>query len=108
MSEASQKNESSAARVAVSPEVVFQQLDDEIVLLNLKNENYYSLDDVGARMWQLLAEHGEVATVVERLEQEYDTDGATLRRDLLELISRLQEAGLLTTESQATESAKED
>lgn len=108
MDEASEKNELSAGRVAVSTDVVFQQLDDEIVLLNLSNENYYSLDDVGARMWQLLAEHGEVGPVVERLTEEFDADETTLRRDLLELIAKLQEAGLLTVEAQAIESAKED
>ena len=107
MSEASEKN-GSLGRVAVSPDIVFQQLDDEIVLLNLGNENYYSLDDVGARMWQLLAEYGDVGVVLERLEQEFDADKKTLRSDLLDLIANLQEAGLLTIESQTITSAKED
>jgi hypothetical protein len=83
-------------RVAIPPAVLFQELEGECVLLNLDTERYYSLDDVGTRMWQLLAEHGDVATVVEQLLAEYDVDEATLRQDLVDLIGKLSEAGLVT------------
>ena len=43
----------------VTEDVLFQTVYDEAVLLNLNNDRYYGLDNVGARMWQLLAEHGE-------------------------------------------------
>ena len=85
-------------RIMLSPEVFFQELEGEAVLLDLHNEYYYSLDDVGTRMWQLLVEHREVATVVERLLAEYDVDEATLRRDLAQLIAALADAGLVTVE----------
>jgi hypothetical protein len=64
-------------------------------LLNLETERYYSLDDVATRMWQLLAEHGDVGTVVEQLLAEYDADKATLHRDLANLIAELAEEGLI-------------
>ena len=85
-------------RITLSPEVFFQELEGEAILLDLHNEYYYSLDDVGTRMWQLLVEHGDVATVVERLLAEYDVDEATLRRDLAQLIAALADAGLVTVE----------
>lgn len=37
-------------RVEISPEVLFQELQGEAVLLNLTSERYYGLDDVGMRM----------------------------------------------------------
>jgi hypothetical protein len=82
----------------MSPNVLFQDLGDESVLLSLDNDRYYGLDDVGTRMWQLLAEHSDVATVISHLLGEYagQVDEATLRRDLGELIAKLAEAGLLT------------
>lgn len=55
--------------VSCSPDVLFRELDSEGVLLDLETERYYTLDDIGARMWQLLHEH-EADTdpeVVERL-----------------------------------------
>ena len=86
-------------RVAIPPDVLSRELDDEGVLLNLETERYYTLDDVGIRMWQLLAEHGDVETVVAQLLDEYDVEQATLRHDLADLIAGLVEADLMTVET---------
>ena len=84
--------------VTISPNVLFQELDGEAILLNLQNEHYYSLKESGVRMWQLLAEHGDVATVTEQLLEEYDVEEATLNRDLTNLIAWLTERGLVKAE----------
>lgn len=69
-----------------------------MVLLHLKTERYYGLDETGTRMWQLLEEHGETAPVVQQLLAEYEIDEATIRRDLAMLIERFAESGLLTVQ----------
>jgi hypothetical protein len=88
-------------RVTVSPNVLFQQLEDESVLLNLNNDRYYGLDDVGTRMWALLSEHGDVATALGHLSVEYgaEVDDAVLRHDLGELIRNLVTAGLISADT---------
>lgn len=75
--------------------VVFQQVEGEMILLDLNAEKYFSLDEVGARIWQLLGEHGDVEDVVRAMLAEFDVDAPTLRRDLDELLERLAAAGLL-------------
>ena len=87
------------ARVAIPPDVLFRELDGESVLLDLQSERYYSLDDVGTRMWELLAECGDVAMVVEQMMEGYDVDEATLHRDLANLINQLAEEGLLSVQT---------
>jgi hypothetical protein len=89
-------NPSLPTQVEISPEALFQELEGETVLLNLQNERYYGLDDVGTRMWQLLAENGDVAAAFAQLLKEYDVDAVRLEADLATLIGRLAEAGLLT------------
>lgn len=89
-------NSTLPARVSIPTEVIFQILHEECVLLNMATETYYGLDEVGARMWQLLAEHGEIATVLTHLRAYYDADEATLRRDLAALIEKLCAEGLLS------------
>jgi len=84
--------------VSFSPDVLFRELDGEGVLLDLETEQYYTLDDIGVRMWQLLHENKEVELVVAPLLGEYDVDEATLRQDLAKLIARLSEAGLIVVE----------
>ncbi|MSP13538.1 MAG: PqqD family protein [Chloroflexi bacterium] len=85
-------------RVIVAPDVLFQKLDQESVLLDLKREIYYGLDDVGTSMWQLLVDLGEIPAVLQQLRIEYEVDEETLRADLAGLISQLAEEGLLAVE----------
>ena len=79
----------------MSPDVLFRELEGESVLLNLETEQYYVLEDVGTRMWQLLAQHGEVDAVIPQLMNEYDVSEDTVRGDLVALIEALAAAGLV-------------
>jgi hypothetical protein len=88
-------NEAIPARVGLTDFVIFQKLNNEAVLLNLKTQNYYGLDDVGASMWNLLLEDGDVETAVEKLKLIYAADESVLRRDLHFLIRELLSLDLL-------------
>ena len=82
-------------QVAPANEVIYQDLSGECVLLNMANEKYYGLDDVGAKMWQVLAEDGNTATMLGKLQAYYAVDATTLQQDLAELIAKLQHEGLV-------------
>lgn len=81
--------------LVVSDEVLFRELEEEAVLLDLKSGRYYGLDTVGRRIWVLLGELGTPRLVMARMEEEYEVDSERLRRDLLELIAKLASNGLL-------------
>ncbi|MEP6714996.1 MAG: PqqD family protein [Terriglobia bacterium] len=83
------------AAVEIGEAVIFQTLEDEVVLLNMTSQEYYGLDDVGATMWNLLIEHRDVETVVGKLKDIYDADETRLRQDLLTLVQKLVEVDLL-------------
>lgn len=82
-------------KVRISPDVVFQELDGETVLLDPRAERYYALDDVGTRFWRLLQEHGDPDLVVTAMLAEFEVDEPTLRSDLDALLARLSAAGLV-------------
>ncbi len=85
-------------QVIPKPDVLFQPLNDESILLDLYTEQYYSLDDVGTRMWELFKVHGNVDTVIQHLLDIYNVEEEDLRRDLAGLIDKLAAAKLITTE----------
>jgi coenzyme PQQ synthesis protein D (PqqD) len=87
---------SSSVRVRTAPGVITQAVEDALVLLRLESEVYYELDDVGARIWQLLGERGNADAIVPELLEEYDVEEAKLRNDVSRLVSELGNAGLLT------------
>jgi coenzyme PQQ synthesis protein D (PqqD) len=38
-----------------SPKIIYEKFDDEVIIVNLENGSYYSVDQSGARIWMLLA-----------------------------------------------------
>jgi hypothetical protein len=82
--------------VAIPDSVLYQELEEEAVLLNMANQQYYGLNDVGAQMWRSLTEAGSIAAAEDRLVEMYEIERLTLRSDLEALVRALLEAGLLT------------
>jgi hypothetical protein len=83
------------SRVHIPENVLFHDLGGESVLLNLDSGKYYGLDPVGTQMWNLLAERGQVEPVYQAMLDEYEVSEDKLQTDLLELVERLAEQGLL-------------
>lgn len=88
-----------SAQVAftVSSEVLCSEVDGCLVLLNMENETYYSLNAVGSRVWRLLEQQVASPGIVEAMLEVYDVEEVRLQRDLDELLKRLSDAGLLRT-----------
>jgi hypothetical protein len=82
-------------RVRIPARVQYRRVRDEIALVDLDTGAYFGLDECGARMWELLAESGDLHRVVARMQDEYDVAPIQLRDDLLRLVEQLRAAGLL-------------
>jgi len=82
----------------IAPEhVMFRELDGEAVLLNLQNEVYYGLDEVGTRMWQLLTTSDSLQAAMDTMLEEFDVSPETLEQDMAKMIKELKSNGLLET-----------
>jgi hypothetical protein len=88
-------NDMLPSNVQIGDSVIYQRLKDEMVVLNIDNQHYYSLDDVGVSMWEALLEDGNIEAATARLRGLYQVDKATLRTDLESLVRDLLAAGLL-------------
>lgn len=80
----------------ISDQVISQEVSGETVLLDLASENYFGLDEVGTRVWQLLNENGHLEQVFTTMLEEFDVDESTLQDDLGDLFTALQAQGLVT------------
>ena len=81
------------------PDILFQQVDDEGVLLSLEDEVYFGMNEPAARIWQLLqAGPCTEATLVADLAVAYpDVARATIAADVAELLLELTGNGLVVT-----------
>ena len=72
------------------PDVAFQDLRGEAVIVDLASGNYFGLNEVGPRVWQLVDEGHEESKIVDILTSEYEADRATIARDVARLLDDLR------------------
>ena len=82
--------------VRVNPEVLFQDLDGEAVLLHLGSGVYFGLDEVGARIWSLLAKGADLRAIARTVASEYVVDEDRCAADLLDLVTELEKHALVS------------
>lgn len=85
-----QKQLVSLSSVAVaSSELISANLDGEVIILGYKSGAYYSLDQVGGFVWELLQDPRKVSDLRDAILEEYDVELAQCERDLLALLEEL-------------------
>jgi hypothetical protein len=87
--------------ITLSPDVISQEVSGETVLLDLESENYFGLDEVGTRIWQLIKETNDLKAIYDTLLTEYDVKEERLQQDLDTLLSEISGLGLITLEQQS-------
>ena len=82
--------------ITVNPDVISHEVSGETVILDLNSENYFGLDEVGTRIWQLIEEKGNLQAIVDQLLSEYDVDEDQLLEDLEALLTQVADIGLVS------------
>lgn len=72
-----------------------QRASDTPILLNIDSGQYYVLNDVGGRIWELCDGIRSVAEIITILCQEYEAPAETVTADVLELVTELVNENLL-------------
>lgn len=82
-------------RYAASPDAVFAAPPGGGVVLHMRTKRYYSLNESGALIWQLVHSGCAVRAVVEQLVVCYAVDAGTAERAVDRLLDDLVRNGLL-------------
>lgn len=82
-------------------QVIAQKASSDFLLFDMNDGNYYSLNEVGCRIWELCDGNYSVAQLIETLAAEYDAPAETLAQDVWELIETLQSRKLIVETVQA-------
>lgn len=77
------------ATVVAASELASVDLEDEAAILNLKSGIYFGLNEVGARVWQLLQQPRTAGQVRDALLAEYDVAPERWEQDLQTLLQDL-------------------
>lgn len=83
-----------ARRLRRSAEVVSAADGDRTVLLDLRSEQYFALDGVGAAVWARLEGDRTVEEVAAAVAELYQAPRDEVQRDVIEFVTTLERDGL--------------
>ena len=66
--------------------IVFTDLDDTIVMMDVDEGRYYELDPVAARIWTLIEEQQAMQSICDALMEEYAVSAETCWQDTSEFL----------------------
>jgi hypothetical protein len=81
--------------ITIAKEQVSCDLAGEKAILDLKSGQYYGLNPVGTRIWDLVQVSRSVNEVLSILLDEFDVEAEACTRDLFALLEELQVKGLV-------------
>jgi hypothetical protein len=71
-----------SARFAPREGLVLEEIDDEVVILDLQNNVYFGLNEVGKLVWRGLEDDLSVGEVIDALLEEFEVDRDVLAQDV--------------------------
>ncbi|MGH3443245.1 MAG: PqqD family protein [Nitriliruptorales bacterium] len=76
-------------------DLLWEQLDDEVIVLDLEKSMYLKVDGSGALLWTVLKDSAERAELISALVEAYEIDEARAASDVDDFTESLRAAGLL-------------
>ncbi len=83
------------AKIVRNEEIVSSSMDNDTVMMSIELGQYYGINPVGGRIWELLAQPRTAAVVCDMLMEEYNVPAEECRRDVLEFLGQLFEKKLV-------------
>lgn len=80
-----------------NPDVTGRRLDDRFVVVNLRTNRIYELNETATVLWELLDADTESSELAPAMQERFDdVEPETLRREIDDTLRTLTEAGLVT------------
>lgn len=84
-----------ATIVVASRDQLSASVNGHVIIAGLRKGNYYGLDSVGARVWQLVQTPIAACELGRLIAEEYHVSGERAEADLLELLEAMAGQGLI-------------
>jgi hypothetical protein len=77
-------------------DMLFNEIDGEVVMLSIENSEYYGMDKIGSRIWELLEQPLSLNELLGKLMEEYEVSDQKCKDDTLAFINKLKDKKLIT------------
>ena len=88
----------SSTKVRWSEDHLAANVDGDVMLMSIAHGRYVGLDTISSDIWRRLQEPQAVGALCQSLARDYDADPKTIEREVIELLGKLHEQGLIGVE----------
>ncbi|MPQ44225.1 lasso peptide biosynthesis PqqD family chaperone [Clostridium tarantellae] len=81
--------------VIQNKEIDATDLNGEKVMMNLDKGQYFMLNEVASRIWDITDEPTKVSEIISTLLEEYEIDNETCEKTVIEFLSKLNNVDLI-------------
>lgn len=75
--------------VARTSDMIANRIDGEVVMMSVSGGEYYGMDSIGSRVWELLDRPRKVSELCALLGEEFDVEPEQCGRDVLAFLGEL-------------------
>lgn len=80
-----------------SPNIVSETFDDEVVIVNLDDGNYYSLNNVGVEIWGIIKDGAQVDEIASHIARRYGGNHNNIRESVYAFAEKLLQENLISS-----------
>lgn len=77
------------------PQVIYETIDDEVIIVEFESGNYYNLDKAGADIWHMIESSTSVGKIIEGIAHLYKGTHAEIESVVCQIITELQRENLI-------------
>ena len=86
-----------------SPTIIHEIIEGEAVIINMEMGHYYSIDQTGAGIWELVDKRASADEIIQSFTQYYAGNPKTIQRSVLDFLAELQRENLIVPATKETD-----
>ena len=81
--------------VVRNDDIIFSDMDDETVMMSMEKGEYYGVNPVGRRIWELLETPMTADGICKAIHEEYNVSPGQCHKDVLAFLTRMSEKDII-------------
>jgi len=79
----------------INNKIIAKELQGEKVLLNMENGDYFTLNSMGAEIYDHISDGKDIPAIIDILLNKYDISHDILKADIISLINQMKEKNII-------------
>jgi Coenzyme PQQ synthesis protein D (PqqD) len=84
------------SQVTRNKDIIFSEMDNDVVMMSIEKGEYYGINPIGSRIWELLETSLRVSDLCQTLMVEYNVDENRCISDVVAYLQQLLEKNVIT------------